>query len=311
MARRQWTLLVLADDDSDVRQYRVSRNLLRLGVAVLLVAISAFSSVMTAVVMQQREPVAKQRLKQKNALLTAEIKNIRSQVVTLNSHLDQLAKQDEQFRLVAGLEPLDADVQRVGIGGPGGESADDEALMKIDKDAGDLAFATSAHVGEMLRRAKLLSFSWREAKTSYENKTERLQATPSIMPTNGYMSSGFTHSRWHPILERARPHEGVDISARTGSPIVAAAKGVVIRAGYENDYGYMVEIDHGYGVSTRYAHASKTLVRPGQVVKRGEKIALVGETGLAVGPHLHYEVRVNGRPANPVKYFLGTNAIAD
>ncbi|HUP87931.1 MAG TPA: M23 family metallopeptidase [Longimicrobiales bacterium] len=251
--------------------------------------------------MKHREPTQTVRLEQKNAALKSEIKDIRKQIISLNTHLDLLAKQDEQFRLVAGLEPLSEDVKRVGIGGPGGS--------EIMEDAAAASAAT--HVSELLRRARLLSFSWREAKSTLDDKTERMQATPSIVPTNGFFTSGFTRNRFHPILQYARPHEGVDITAPKGTPIVAAAKGVVLRAEYDRDYGYVVDIDHGYGVSTRYAHASKTLVHRGQAVTRGERIALVGETGLAVGPHLHYEVRLNGKPANPLKYFLNTNAIVD
>lgn len=311
MSRRQWTLLLLSDDDTKTRQFRFSKEVVRLGIAVSLIAVSAFSSVATTLVLKQRAPREATRLQQKNHLLRAEMNDIREQVVSLNAYLETLARQDEHFRLVAGLEPLNADVQRVGIGGPGTDSPEAAELRKLDRSDADMAAATANHVGELLRRARLLSFSWREARDTLEMKKERMASTPSIVPTKGYLTSSFSHSRWHPILNIARPHEGIDISARTGTPIVAAAKGVVTNAGYERDYGYLVEIDHGFGISTRYAHASRTLVRAGQAVKRGDRIALVGETGLAVGPHLHYEVLINGRPTNPNKFFLNVNAIVD
>ena len=311
MGRRQWTLLVVSDRETGIRQYRLSKEVVRLVIAAALVVVSTLSSITTAAILKARQPLQTARLQQKNALLQTEIRTIRSQVATLNVSLDHLAKQDDKFRLVAGLQPLDPDVKRVGIGGPGGEDAGENALRRLDRSAGELATATSSRVSEMLRRAKLLSFSWREAHDSLEMKNERLAAMPSIVPTEGYISSTFSKSRWHPILDRPRPHEGIDIAAPIGTPIVAAAKGVVIRAGYDDDYGNMVEIDHGFGLVTRYAHASRTLVHAGQQVKRGEKIALVGETGLAVGPHLHYEVLVNGHPTNPKKYFLNLDVIAD
>lgn len=311
MSRRQWTLLLLTDDDTRTRQYRFSREVIRLGIALVLVAVSALSSVATTLILKQHAPQQATRLQQKNQLLRSEISEIREQVDALNSHLQTLARQDEQFRLVAGLEPLNADVQRVGIGGPGTETSDESELRKLDRTEGDLAASTASHVGELLRRAQLLSFSWREARDTLELKNERMASMPSIIPTRGYITSSFTHSRWHPILNIARPHEGIDISAPTGTPIVAAAKGVVTRAGFESDYGYLVEIDHGFGLSTRYAHASRILVRVGQAVKRGDRIALVGETGLAVGPHLHYEVLINGHATNPSKYFLNADVIAD
>jgi len=311
MSRRQWTLLFVSDSETKVRQYRFSKEAVQLVLAGILLFVSIASSALTAVVMKGREPLQTARLEQKNRLLQSEIRGIKTQLISLNTHLDKLAKQDEQFRLVAGLEPLNADVQRVGIGGPGDDDPNASALQRLDANAARLASTTSGELGEMLRRARLLSVSWREAHDSLETKNERLAATPSIMPTDGYISSGFSTSRWHPILDRPRPHEGVDIAAPIGTAIVAAANGVVRRAEFDHDFGYVVEIAHGYGVSTRYAHASKILVQKGQTVKRGDRIALVGETGLAVGPHLHYEVLVHGRPSNPSKYFLNVNVIAD
>ena len=311
MSQRQWTLLVLSDGQTRVRQYRLSKEVIRLGFAAFLIAISTLSSAATSYITKQRGPRQTAELRRKNELLKAEVKQIRTQITSLNSHLESLAQQDEQFRLVAGLEPLSPDVRRVGIGGPGGERAAELQLSKLDRSAGDLVTSTRVQVSELLRRARLLSFSWREAKDTLERKQDRLLSTPSIVPTRGYVTSAFSRSRWHPILDRARPHEGVDITAPVGTPIVAAAKGTVTRVGFEGDYGYMVEIDHGFGLTTRYAHASRTLVRPGQVVRRGERIALVGETGLAIGPHLHYEVLLNGSPTNPRKYFFNVAAVAD
>jgi murein DD-endopeptidase MepM/ murein hydrolase activator NlpD len=116
--------------------------------------------------------------------------------------------------------------------------------------------------------------------------------------------------RSHPILHVARPHEGIDITAPAGTPIEAPGAGVVVKAGWEGGYGNTVELDHGYGIVTRYAHASRLAVRKGQRVERGDVIAYVGRTGLAVGPHLHYEVHVNGRPVNPLRYIL-PDVIAD
>lgn len=118
-------------------------------------------------------------------------------------------------------------------------------------------------------------------------------------PAAGPITSGFG-MRHHPILRRTRMHNGVDIGAGHGSSITAAADGIVISASYSSGYGNNVIIDHGGGISTLYAHCSRMFVSGGQKVKRGQKIAAVGSTGLATGPHLHFEVRVNGKPVNPV-----------
>jgi murein DD-endopeptidase MepM/ murein hydrolase activator NlpD len=121
-------------------------------------------------------------------------------------------------------------------------------------------------------------------------------------PVNARMGSGFG-MRFHPILKRNRMHKGIDFAAKHGAPIYAAAGGVVISASYGRGYGNHVIIDHGGGISTLYAHCSRMSVSSGQRVKRGQAIAAVGSTGLSTGPHLHWEVRVNGQAVNPMGRF--------
>src|SRR5262245_14557845 len=128
-------------------------------------------------------------------------------------------------------------------------------------------------------------------------------ATPSIWPAHGWLSS-IVGSRRDPITGGADYHQGLDISADQGSPVYATADGTVLQAGREGAYGNLVTIDHGYGLETRYGHLSKYEVRPGAKVQRGDVIGRVGATGRATGPHLHYEVRVNGRLLNPLQLLL-------
>ncbi len=120
-----------------------------------------------------------------------------------------------------------------------------------------------------------------------------------IKPVNARISSGYGN-RFHPILKRTRLHAGVDFAARTGTPIRATASGTVIFAGYRGGYGNTVIIDHGGGVSSLYGHCSRLFVGSGAKVRQGQTIAAVGSTGLSTGPHLHFEIRVNGRPVNPM-----------
>lgn len=120
-----------------------------------------------------------------------------------------------------------------------------------------------------------------------------------LMPIVGGRIGSEFGMRFHPILKERRLHAGVDIGAHHGTPIMAAAPGIVISAGYRGGYGNCVVIDHGGGLSTLYAHCSALFVREGLAVRRGQKIAAVGSTGLSTGPHLHFETRINGKPVNP------------
>lgn len=155
-----------------------------------------------------------------------------------------------------------------------------------------------------LRPAALLAGTFRSAGDSLTERVRRLVSTPSVMPTQGWLSSNFTRRRYHPLLHVVRPHEGIDVRAAPGTPIQAPAAGAVVKAGWEGGYGRTVEIDHGYGIVTRYAHTTKIFVNVGQRVMRGEVIATVGRSGLAEAAHLHYEVHVGGRPVDPLKFVL-------
>lgn len=130
----------------------------------------------------------------------------------------------------------------------------------------------------------------------------RKKMLPSVMPVNAkWYSSGFG-ARIDPFTGRSAFHEGVDFIAATGTPIVAAANGVVVYSDYHSEYGNMIDVDHGNDLVSRYAHASKRIVKAGQIVVRGQKIAEVGSTGRSTGPHLHFEVRHRGLPQNPSRF---------
>ena len=241
------------------------------------------------------------RLERTNTLLGQELDIARGQLAELQDTLASISRRDRQVRLLAGLEPLDADVQQAGIGGPVGQWSEREQLL-AEGQVGRAALDLRLDLDGLIRRASLVAGSFTEAAESLTSHNDRLSRTPSIMPTAGYLSSRFARARLHPIFHEERPHPGIDISAPMGTPILAAAGGTVIQVGTGTGYGMMVTIDHGYGLVTRYAHLSKALVRIGQRVHRADEIALVGNTGIVTAPHLHYEVIVNGNQQDPLKF---------
>jgi murein DD-endopeptidase MepM/ murein hydrolase activator NlpD len=141
-------------------------------------------------------------------------------------------------------------------------------------------------------------------RVDVERRAEVANATPSIWPALGWLTSGFG-SRSDPFTGRPDSHPGLDISADRGDPVYATAAGRVERAGWGGDYGNLVVVTHNFGLSTRYAHLSKVSVTAGHDVKRGDIIGYVGATGRATSSHLHYEVWANGRPVNPLRLLVG------
>lgn len=248
-------------------------------------------------------------LERENRVLADEVQRMRERLVTLHDTLSVIGQREQDLRLLAGLAPVDPAVQQGGIGGPSGRWSERDSLAVLGAN-GQQALAARMDVDALIRRADILVRSVNEAYDSLHSHQARFAATPSIMPTKGWLSSAFAAERQHPILHLARPHEGIDVSAPMGAEIEAPAAGVVADIRWEDGYGNLLTIDHGYGLVTRYAHCSKILVARGQRVKRGQKIALVGATGLATGPHVHYEVWVNGKPVDPKKFVM-PDAIVD
>jgi murein DD-endopeptidase MepM/ murein hydrolase activator NlpD len=305
MAKRRWTIMLVPHGPEPSRILEVTSNWLKGGSAALagIVAVAMLTGYGVAYV-QGRSGSTAAEIAQREQLKD-ELGTLSTRLNSLTDTINAIARRDAQIRTLASLEPLDPQVHAAGIGGPA------PARPRSDDPLVEHAEQVKVDVGALVRRAELLSRSFREAAESLTIHTDRLAATPSIMPTRGWLTSTYSRMRAHPVLHISRPHEGIDVSAPSGTPIEAPAAGRVIGAGWVAGYGNTVTLDHGYGLQTRYAHASRLLVKPGERVERGQRIALVGSTGLSTGPHLHYEVHVDGRPVDPLRYILPENAIVD
>lgn len=294
------SILVVPSGGAQHRQFDVSPRLVLsvAGAIVVLLVAGLFVASGGAHRMQAHQ------LATKNQVMAEELAGIRQQVASLEGAVESLAEQNAQARAVAGLESIDAEVLQAGVGGPGTTTPRSHPLWSLDSLYSQDAFATSFDLTALQRRVRLLSTSLTEAADSLSRHHDWLASLPSILPARGYISSRFSSSRMHPVHHLPLPHEGMDIAAPAGSPIVATARGEVTYTGRRNGYGLTVIIRHGFGYETLYGHASQILARRGQEVERGEVIALVGRTGITTGPNVHYEVRQNGRPIDPHRFVI-------
>lgn len=304
MSAERWTVLIMKEGDGGMRQLSFSRARVRMVVSGVIVAVVSLVGLAVWVGFGGSSSLEANRLRQKNEILASELTRLQGRVAAVEGSMSRMADRNAEVRNLAGLDPIDSEVLQVGIGGPGGLTLRDFPLWELDQSTGAQSFALAYDLSALERRAELLTRSFEAASDSLIAHHDLLESTPSILPTSGWLSSRFAKARLHPIHNEARPHKGVDISADRGTPILAAAKGRVTRAGSVPGLGLMVEIDHGFGYVTRYGHASKLHVRVGQEISRGQLIAQVGSTGIATGPHLHYEIWLNGLAKDPMQYVI-------
>lgn len=230
-----------------------------------------------------------------------QIQNFAGEINKLKSKLVDLAGFEKKIRIIANIEEISDQESFFGIGGSIPE--DINAQLPLAKKHNSL-------IREMHEQVEQLELASTNQKNEFEylfkhleDQRNLLSSTPAILPTDGWISSKFGH-RKSPFTGLRELHRGLDIATRKGTPIIATADGVVTYAGKKGLMGNLIVIDHGHGMVTRYAHIHKFLKKRGDVVKRGDTIALVGNTGRSTGPHVHYEVHLNGIPVNPERYIL-------
>ena len=246
-----------------------------------------------------------QKFKVRTGVYRQQLTTLEKKVKGLQAQMSKVKDLDDKLRVIANLKPsLQKGGSAWGIGG-------------ISEDAtlpGEVANTLAPEEAERIRQLHYDLFRI-ERLSKFEEKSlgqlhrilisrkSLLDSTPSIRPVYGYETSGFGF-RISPFTGHKQFHEGLDIANRKGTPVIAPANGLVVFTGRRGGFGNLIIIDHGHGITTRFGHLSRIFVKAGQHVKRGERIAAIGNTGRSTGPHLHYEIRLSGVPVNPKRYIL-------
>ncbi len=285
-----FTLLILPHDGANVKKLNLSSNFFKTFIIVSIIfwlssLFMFFSYFSLKNKVTRLSEVEKINLKQK-----MELENLNSKIQFLETQLARLQNTDLKIREMVNLE-----VKGSGINFAGGSKP-----LEGDNLPDKLIERAEALEKEIKLREKSLS----ELAEYLEDRKSLFMATPSIWPARGFITSEFGWRR-DPLTGANEYHEGIDIAGAYGGQVRATAEGVVIESGNDAGYGKVVVIDHGYGIVTRYAHLSRSFVVVGQKVKKGSVIGAIGNSGKSTGPHVHYEVRIDGVPVNPVKYLFG------
>jgi murein DD-endopeptidase MepM/ murein hydrolase activator NlpD len=297
---KRYTLLIVPDVPGQVKRIKVGEKALKIGVGLLAAAIVAFIAMGTVSFISAQRLADLRRLQRENQIQKEQLLIFASKIDDIKQTLDRVSEFDAKLRVItnAGDRPIAA------IPGTGGPTAQDAAsLAGAGSDGSFLIEKMHQDLEELSLAARNEERSIQELSSFFQDQRSLLAATPSIWPTRGWVTSIFG-SRSSPFTGEPAIHEGLDIASGIGTWVKSSADGIVTFAGVKGGYGKIIIVDHGYGISTRYAHLSEVHVAPGQRIYRGDRIGNVGNTGRSTGPHLHYEVRVNNLPVNPMRYIL-------
>ena len=240
-------------------------------------------------------------LTSENRILKEQMKELSRQMGIIREAIEGISEQGNELRLMVDLKRIDDDTRHAAIGGTQQEAG----FGFLGGEAHEILSNCQGLLDKLGREVRLQQASYAEIQEKYDYNSEYFQHIPAIKPAEGFYSINGFGMRIHPVLRVYRMHEGIDIINDVGTNVYASGNGVIRFAGKtQGGYGTVVEIAHGFGYSTLYAHLSHATVSTGHQVKRGELIGKSGRSGLVSGPHLHYEVRLRGRKLNPVDFFF-------
>jgi murein DD-endopeptidase MepM/ murein hydrolase activator NlpD len=301
VAFKKITIMFLSEGARKVRQIKVPKCLFTW----LVLAAFCGGGFLTWMVRDYREVKSEvpelSRLRKENRQQRVQLLALAQKIDQVSLKMQQLQEFDHKLKVMVNMEVGEEEGSFVGVGGSTTAAFDPDQVM--EKSHRNLVRLMHQSLETLDDEIEICTREKKELSNYLENQKAMLRCTPSVWPTKGWISSSFGQ-RISPFTNQKEFHQGLDICARTETPVVAPADGVVASLGSNHGYGKMLTLKHGYGLKTRYAHLHKILVKKGEYVKRGQTIALVGNTGRTTGPHLHYEVHLNGMPVNPMRYIL-------
>jgi murein DD-endopeptidase MepM/ murein hydrolase activator NlpD len=296
MAKKFFSVIIVPHTKTSTRTLTFSKRALKLllggvGVAVLVLGLFLADYFSMTFIRAKYRTLVRENTEQKERI--AETENTVKRLETTVANYEDYAR---KLNILMGLKSADVIPGEPGIGGGDpGEGGEPQASAPSSLSLGSIQ--------SLVLKAESVKKNLGSLVGVLENQAARLASTPTIWPTQGWVSSPFGY-RIDPFTGRRTFHRGIDIATNFGNPVAAAADGSVTEATYDKFYGRTVIISHGNGVVTQYCHLEKYVVKPGQKVRRGDILGFVGNTGKALGPHLHYEVRINDTAVNPFNYIL-------
>jgi murein DD-endopeptidase MepM/ murein hydrolase activator NlpD len=294
------TFMYMPGETGQMRRFGVRRALLRragtaAGLALVVLSGLLIDYVHVRVEIRQL-PVLRGESEQQREQIAQYSEKLRE----ISQHLEKVAELDRKLRVITNLAPSDP-LPLPGVGGLDDGLPETGGLARLNRERRHRELLEN--LGQLTQAAELQVSSLDTLVAHLEDQSVRLGATPSIAPTTGWITSQFGY-RTSPFTGQREFHRGLDIASRMRTPILAPADGVVVSAAESGGFGHRVTLRHGYGIETIYGHLEEVLVKPGQRVSRGDRLGLMGNTGRSTGPHLHYQVQVNGKPVDPQNYIL-------
>ncbi|MBL7543060.1 MAG: M23 family metallopeptidase [Bdellovibrionaceae bacterium] len=333
MSKKSFTFFVVSNTEGQTRKFVLSGTRLKVVAlifsVVMLILLTGIIDYFGLLV----QAIENRKLKAENAQLLKQFQIVETKVSSLENSLERVKSFTTKLKLITNVDAEDR-ITKLTMGNkptnvtayeeeyePMDQRASNQTLVAEDKlfapvraeneKQGELTLQPSekdyvslvVRIDRAVKETQLKEQSVIELWEGLSERQSLLNAIPNIKPARGWLTSNFGY-RMNPFTGKNTMHAGLDIAAAPGSPVYAPADGIVIFASYDESYGKLVSIDHGYGVTTRFAHNSQIYVHVGQRVNKWDVISAVGNTGRSTGPHLHYEVRINSIPVDPINFVL-------